>query len=142
MSIATPTTTPKPVDDTAARPLRCFLVEDNAIIRRGLAAALEDQVAVQVVGMAEDERGAIAWLRKQPPGCELLIIDIFLRQGNGLDVLRQARALQPEMRRVVLTNFATDAMRRCCIALGADRVFDKSMELAELLAYCESLQSG
>lgn len=132
MSIATPTTTPKPVDDTAARPLRCFLVEDNAIIRRGLAAALEDQVAVQVVGMAEDERGAIAWL----------IIDIFLRQGNGLDVLRQARALQPEMRRVVLTNFATDAMRRCCIALGADRVFDKSMELAELLAYCESLQSG
>jgi DNA-binding NarL/FixJ family response regulator len=40
---------------------------------------------------------------------------------------------------VVLTNFATPDMRRRCLQLGADRVFDKSAELEELLIYCESM---
>ena len=68
-----------------------------------------------------------------------MIIDIFLRKGTGLEVLRQARDLHPGARLVVLTNFATADMRKRCAQLGADRVFDKSAELEELLAYCEGL---
>jgi len=121
-------------------PLRCFLVEDSAVIRQNLIATLEELLAVQIVGTAEDERGAVDWLKaNNAEACDLMIIDIFLRKGTGLEVLRQARARHPEARLVVLTNFATADMRKRCAQLGADRVFDKSAELEELLAYCEGL---
>lgn len=125
--------------DPSKNPLRCFLVEDSAVIRQNLVATLEELLAVQVVGTAEDERSALEWLRHNNGPCDLMIIDIFLRQGTGLEVLRQAHALRPDARLVVLSNFATADMRKRCAQLGADRVFDKSAELEELLAYCEEL---
>lgn len=130
-----------PVSSTAidtTQALRCYLVEDSAVIRQNLVATLEELLNVQVVGHAEDEAGALAWL-DQGHDCELMIIDIFLRSGTGLEVLRRARQQRPQTRLVVLTNYATADMRRRCTELGADRVFDKSAELEELLAYCEEL---
>lgn len=120
-------------------PLRCFVVEDNAVIRQNLVATLEEMLAVQIVGFAEDEASAIGWLRGTQDACDLMVIDIFLKSGTGLEVLRHARQLRPTAKLVVLTNYATADMRRRCLQLGADRVFDKSAELEELLAYCEAL---
>jgi DNA-binding NarL/FixJ family response regulator len=122
-----------------AQPLSCFIVEDSPIIRQNLIATLEELLPMRVVGTAEDERSALAWMRSPGARCDLLIIDIFLKAGTGLEVLRQARTLRPEARLVVLTNYATPDMRRRCTELGAHRVFDKSAELEELLAYCASL---
>jgi DNA-binding NarL/FixJ family response regulator len=51
--------------------------------------------------------------------------------------LRSAQDLEMPARRVVLSNYATPEMRRRCLELGADRVFDKSSELEELIAYCD-----
>lgn len=131
-------TLPEPGADTA---LRCFVVEDSPLIRQNLVATLEEMLAVRIVGFAEDERGAVEWLQ-QGVECELMIIDIFLKSGTGLEVLRQARLARPRVQLVVLTNYATADMRRRCIQLGADRVFDKSAELEELLAYCEELAAS
>ncbi len=114
-------------------------MEDSPIIRQNLIATLEELLPMRVVGTAEDERSALAWMRSPGARCDLLIIDIFLKAGTGLEVLRQARALRPESRRVVLTNYATPDMRRRCAELGAHRVFDKSAELEELLAFCADL---
>ena len=121
------------------RPLRCFLVEDSPVIRQSLIATLEEMLSIDVVGTADDERSAVSWLASGEASCDLMIIDIFLKSGTGLEVLRRARELAPQARRVVLTNYATADMRRRCAELGADRVFDKSAELDELLAYCEDL---
>ncbi len=118
--------------------LTCFLVEDNPVIRQNLIATLEEMLVVRMVGTAEDEASAVEWLRGDAP-CDLMIIDIFLKSGTGLEVLRRARLWRPSIKLVVLTNYATPDMRRRCLQLGADRVFDKSAELEELLAYCESL---
>ena len=131
----------EPTSETAAPVMRCFVVEDSPLIRQNLVATLEEMLAVQVVGFAEDERGALDWLQ-QGVDCELIIIDIFLKSGSGLEVLRQARAARPRSQLVVLTNYATADMRRRCLQLGADRVFDKSAELEELLAYCEEISSA
>lgn len=133
--------TGNPQASHSASALSCFVVEDSAVIRQNLVATLEEMLELSVVGFAEDEASAVEWLRAGHE-CELMIIDIFLRSGTGLEVLRQARALRPSARLVVLTNYATPEMRRRCIDLGADRVFDKSAELEDLLAYCEDLVSG
>ena len=122
--------------------LSCFLVEDSAVIRQSLTAALEELLPLRVVASDADASAAIARLGDATLPCDLLIIDLFLRQGSGLDVLGAARRQRPQARRVVLSNHATPDMRRRAAALGADRVFDKSAELDELLAYCAALCAG
>lgn len=119
--------------------LRCFLVEDSPVIRYNLIATLEEMLPMQVIGFAEDALSAEQWMASSGSDCNLLIIDIFLKAGTGLQVLQQTSRLCPAARRVVLTNYATPRLRQRCLQLGADRVFDKSSELEELLDYCAGL---
>ena len=119
--------------------LRCFLVEDSLAIQQNLVATLEEMLPMQVVGMCEDECSAVQWMEQPDHPCDLMIIDVFLKSGSGLEVLRRARLLHPQRHLVVLTNYATADMRQRAQHLGADRLFDKSAELDELLAYCETL---
>lgn len=121
--------------------LRTFIVEDSPVIRDNLVAALQDLADAEILGTAADEASAVQWLQ-QGQACDLLVIDIFLREGSGLGVLRAAAELGSHARRVVLTNYATQEMRQHCLALGANRVFDKSRELDELLAYCAQVAAG
>lgn len=118
--------------------LTCYIVEDSPVIRQNLVATLQELLALECVGFAEDEAGALGWLAAGGQA-RLMIIDIFLKSGTGIEVLRHARTARPHTRMVVLTNYATAEMRRRCLQLGADRVFDKSAELEELIGYCESL---
>jgi DNA-binding NarL/FixJ family response regulator len=126
----------------AARRLRCFIVEDSAVIRQNLVAMLEDLLPVDVVGYAEDEKHALEWLDSTEGFCDLLLIDVFLKVGSGLPVLAAAQASGRAGKLVVLSNYATPDIRRRCAALGADRVFDKSSELDELIAFCAELGAG
>ena len=122
--------------------IKAFIVEDSPVIRENLAAALEELAPVHVVGSAEDEPAAVNWLAAEGQECDLLIIDIFLKRGSGLGVLRAAGELHRPMILVVLSNYATPDMRRKCMDLGADRVFDKSNEIDALLQYCVRLANG
>lgn len=119
--------------------MTCFLVEDSPVIRQNLIATLEEMLAMKVIGTADDELGAKAWMTSADHRCDLMIIDIFLKSGTGLAVLEAARRWSSTTKLVVLSNYATSDMRHRCTALGADRVFDKSSELEDLLAYCEEL---
>ena len=116
--------------------LKTFLVEDSAVIRHSLVATLEELAPVEVVGTADDEESAVKWLTDADHHPELVIIDIFLKNGSGLGVLRRIQTLHKDTKLVVLTNYATREMRNKCLALGADRVFDKSNEIDALVAYC------
>ena len=140
MAATSPMNSPSVDQVPAARPaLSCFLVEDSPVIRENLIATFEEMLGMQVVGVAEDEHAALRWLQGPDSHCDLMIIDIFLKTGTGLEVLARAKALRPGLKLIVLTNYATTEMRRRCLLLGADRVFDKSAELEELLAYCETV---
>jgi DNA-binding NarL/FixJ family response regulator len=122
--------------------LKAFIVEDSAVIRENLIAALEELAPIQVVGTAVDEPGAVNWLANSGVECDLVIIDIFLKSGSGLGVLRAANGLRRPLRLVVLSNYATPDMRRKCLELGASRVFDKSNEIDSLILYCARLAAG
>lgn len=124
-------------------PIKTYIVEDSPLIRESLIATLEELLPVSVVGWAEDEAGALAWLtRAAGPAVDLVIIDIFLKSGSGLGLLRAARQLPVGPRLVVLSNYATADIRRRCLALGAHRVFDKSHEIDALIQYCSGLVAG
>jgi DNA-binding NarL/FixJ family response regulator len=123
-------------------PLKTYIVEDSPVIRENLIATLEELVPVVVVGTAEDESTASQWLAQPDHPVDLVIIDIFLSGGSGLGVLRAAKAHPQGARMVVLTNYATQDMRRKCLELGADKVFDKSHEIDALIRYCGRLATG
>ena len=122
--------------------LKTYIVEDSPVIRENLIATLEELVPVNVVGTAEEESTAISWLTHDSTTCDLLIVDIFLKSGSGLGVLKAAQGLDRTMKTVVLSNYATSDMRRKCLELGADRVFDKSNEIDALIHYCTHLAAG
>lgn len=119
--------------------LKTYIVEDSPVIRKSLIAALEELVPIEVVGTAEDESTAVQWLMQPDNHADLVIVDIFLKGGSGLGVLRVAHGLAQRRHLVVLSNYATADIRRKCLELGADRVFDKSNEIDALIEYCGGL---
>ena len=115
-----------------------FLVEDNRTIRDNLIPALEDLANAKIVGIAETESDATAWLAAHADEWQLMIVDLFLREGSGLGVLRSSKSRKPSQRAVVLSNYVNADIRARCRALGADAVFDKSKELDAFFDYCNA----
>jgi DNA-binding NarL/FixJ family response regulator len=122
--------------------LKTYIVEDSPVIRENLIATLEELGPVRVVGTAEDESTAVQWLSQSDNQVDLVIVDIFLKKGTGLGVISASNALAQRHKLVVLSNYATPDMRAKCLALGADKVFDKSNEIDSLILYCTRLSSG
>lgn len=109
------------------------------IIRDSLIEALEDLAGARIVATAQDEAGALAWLRRHPSAWKLAVIDLFLTQGSGIGVLKAIANRGADQHAVVLTNYATADIRQRCMNAGANTVFDKSTQLEEFLDYCRGL---
>ena len=112
-----------------------ILVEDNETIRATLVPAMEELAGLRVIDFAETASAAISLLLAKPEW-ELVVVDLFLKDGTGLEVLRACQARSPAQRVVVLTNYPTVQMRKRCHELGADAFFDKSAELDAFFDYC------
>ena len=116
--------------------LKTFIVEDNATIRENLIGTLEELTCVQAVGSAETELEACNWLAQNKDGWDLIILDLFLRQGTGLGILALCKQRLPRQKVIILSNYATPDIRQRCSELGVDAVFDKSNEIDGLVEYC------
>jgi two-component system, OmpR family, response regulator len=132
----------QPTDMTHPVALITYIVEDSATIRDNLISTLEEIAPVKVVGFAETEQEASLWLSSHNGDWQLAIVDLFLKEGSGLGVLKGCQNRLAYQKVVVLTNYATADIRRRCAELGSDAVFDKSNELEELLAFCMSATAG
>ncbi|MBC7437916.1 MAG: response regulator transcription factor [Bdellovibrionales bacterium] len=115
---------------------RAYIVEDSPTIRENLFATLTELALVEPVGAAETESEGKAWLATNSDYWDLAIVDLFLKEGSGLNILEACKYRQSQQKMVVLTNHATQDIRWRCAQLGADAVFDKSMEIDALVDYC------
>lgn len=124
------------VEASTNRPLRVVLIEDSSLVRQSLGNVLTELGGVEVVGGAEDERSAIELLLLKQP--DLAILDLQLRTGSGLGVLR-ALFRNPDQfghpRTVVFSNHDQKLVREHCFALGIEGFFDKASQMAALVAY-------
>lgn len=120
-------------------PLRIFLVEDSPMLRELLGERLVEIVGVILGGEADTEDAAFARLSTDP--CEIVILDIELHQGNGIQLLRRLNQRNDVNKqiRILFSNNAAGAYRRAAAAVGVDFFFDKTTELPALLSLLAQL---
>mgnify|MGYP003575619839 FL=1 len=120
-------------------PLTVFLVEDNSHVRLGLIPALQDLIGAQILATAESENEAITWLAAHKEGWDLAVVELYLKRGTGLGVVRWTNGRPGRQKVAVLTDYPTEATRSRCQKAGADAVFDKETELDQFIAFCQGL---
>jgi two-component system, OmpR family, response regulator len=116
--------------------LQAFVVEDNPTIRENLVGTLEELTCVRVAGTSATEDDAFSWLDQNRERWDLLIIDLFLKQGSGLHLAQRLTQRRPGQKLVVFSNYINANVRKRCAQLGVDAVFDKSTEIDALVDYC------
>jgi DNA-binding NarL/FixJ family response regulator len=124
------------------RDLNVVLVEDHAGYREQLRQLFEGLEGVRVVHTADRVQDILGWLSDHPRGWDLLVLDIFLAEGHGYQVLRACRDRQAHQRAVLLTSYTREPAASQAITLGADAVFDKTTGTSLLLRYATELQQA
>ena len=119
------------------KPLRIFLVEDSPLLRGRLENMLSQHAAFKVTGLAAAESEAVEKLESIP--YDVIVVDVELRPGSGIGVIRQARARNKDVKEgghvwiIVLTNYDLPTVRERCMQAGADHFLDKMREIDQLI---------
>ena len=122
---------------------KAYIVEDSPTIRDNLIETLQELASVQPVGTADTEHEGKRWLAQNDAQWDIAIVDLFLREGSGLNILEALqRKRRPGQKLIVLSNHASKDVRWRCQQLGADAVFDKSTEIDALVDYCLKQREG
>jgi len=106
--------------------MNIFVVEDAPEIRRRLVAMLQMVAGINVIGEAESVSEAIEGVLGSPT--DMVLLDLQLKDGTGLEVLARVKQARPQLRVIVLTNFATPQYRQASLSAGAEFCLDKSRE--------------
>lgn len=123
-----------------ALPLRVLLIEDSPLIRERLAETIVEAGHIEIVGHADSEQAAIGLLASTV--WHAMVLDLQLRHGTGLGVLRALVSMRPPGARViVLTNYAFPQYRAKSFALGADHFLDKAREYHRVREILDALAS-
>jgi len=120
--------------------LSILIVEDSTVIRQRLRSLLRESASVGLIAQAETEADALAYLSRLRP--DMAIIDLRLRSGSGLGVVRYLKSHVPACLVVVLTNAPIAEVRDACLQVGADHVLRKSKDFERLLHFLESLEKS
>jgi DNA-binding NarL/FixJ family response regulator len=97
--------------------IRVFLVDDHELVREGIRSLLEGDEDIDVVGEASTAAEALVRIPLAKP--DVVILDVRLEDGNGVDVCREVRSAMPELVCLMLTSFADDEALYASIMAGA-----------------------
>lgn len=128
--------TSRPADAT----VRVMIVDDHEVVRRGIVTVIDASPALSVVGEASSVEEAQRRLPAVRP--DVLVVDLQLPDGTGIDVMRRARELEPDQRMLVLTSFDDDAALRESRAIGASGMLLKSSRSRDIVTAIERVAAG
>jgi two-component system response regulator DevR len=120
--------------------LRILLVDDHEVVRLGVRILIERQPGMEVVGEATTVREAVSQAEQLVP--DVVVLDIRLPGGDGLDACRQIKARRPETRIIILTSFPDDEVLYDAIAAGADGYVLKQIGSDDLIHALERVGQG
>jgi DNA-binding NarL/FixJ family response regulator len=120
-----------------ARPSRLFVIEDSDVVRALWRTVVAKIAGLSLSGEFNRVSTAIAAIRREPP--HVVLLDINLSDGNGMEVLRVVKAECPMTKVVVVSNCADTTHRRYFAKAGAYAFYDKSHELPAMRHMLEHL---
>ncbi|MFZ3140733.1 response regulator [Polaromonas sp.] len=109
--------------------LRIFIADDSSLIRERVASMLR-ACAMTIVGQAETPQDSIEGILAVYP--DVVVLDVQLEGGSGLQVLRAIRHAAPDIAFVIFSNSSDPGYRKCYLGAGADHFLDKSHEFDQL----------
>jgi DNA-binding NarL/FixJ family response regulator len=119
--------------------MRVLIAESSTVVREKLVSILGDLKGIEVVGQAQDAPSARALARDTKP--DVTIMDSLDAAGDSIGLLQYIKAIRPDSKVIVLTNFVEPENRDMCYRNGADYFFDKSIEFEEAIAVIRNLLS-
>ena len=125
---------------TKPAPLRVMLVDDHEIVRDGIKAMLDTQDDIVVTAQAGSVQEAIDEAARTRP--DVVVMDVRLADGSGIEATRQIRADHPETKVLMLTSFADDEALFSSIMAGASGYVLKQVKPGELLRAIRAVGAG
>jgi DNA-binding NarL/FixJ family response regulator len=127
-------------DDTAERTLRLLVVDDHEVVRQGLVALLDRRSGFEVVAQAGTVSEAIAAATRFEP--DVVVMDVRLPDGSGIEACREIRATRPATRVVMLTSYPDEDAVLSAIIAGASGYLLKQVRGRDLVTAIESVGRG
>jgi two-component system, NarL family, response regulator DevR len=121
-------------------PLRVLLVDDHEVVRQGLSALLKATDDIIVAGEAGTVRDAIEEAERTRP--DVVVMDVRLADGSGIEATREIRARRPETQVIMLTSFADDEALFASIMAGASGYVLKQVKSGELIRAIRTVGRG
>jgi two-component system response regulator DevR len=128
------------VSDPPARPLRLLVVDDHEVVRQGLVALLDRREGFEVVAEAGSVAEALAAATRYQP--DIVVMDVRLPDGSGVEACREIRAELPDTRVVMLTSYPDEEAVLSAIVAGASGYLLKQVRARDLVAALEAVGRG
>ncbi len=125
---------------TPERPMRLVVVDDHEVVRQGLVALLDRRREFSVVAEAGTVAESLAVTRRHRP--DLVVMDVRLPDGSGIEACRDIRAEMPETRVVMLTSYPDEEAVLSAILAGASGYLLKQIRGRDLVAALEAIGRG
>jgi DNA-binding NarL/FixJ family response regulator len=123
-----------------APPLRVMLVDDHEIVRDGIRAMLDAEDDIVVTTEASTVREAVDEAARTRP--DVIVMDVRLSDGSGIEATREIRAARPETKVLMLTSFADDEALFSSIMAGASGYVLKQVKSGDLLRAIRAIGAG
>ena len=117
--------------DDQSMTIHLLIVDDSELIRTSLRALLGSVAGIASIREASTLSDALASIRADPPA--LVILDMNLPDGLGMDIIKPLKQLSPKVLIAVFTIDTNPICHQVCLARGADWFFEKATETDELL---------
>ena len=120
--------------------VKVYLLDDHDIVRRGLRDLLAAARDIQVVGDSSSARGAAREILDR--GANVMVLDLQLQDGTGIEVCRQVRAVDPTVSGLLLTSFDEDEALAAALLAGAGGYVVKASQGADITGAVRRLGGG
>lgn len=117
-----------------------MIVDDHEVVRRGIAEVIDRSEGMSVVAEAGSVAEGVRRASLVHP--QVMLVDLQLPDGTGIDLMRSVRATQPETRAIVLTSFDDDTALAAALEVGAAAYVLKSVRGAEIADVVRAVAAG
>ena len=120
--------------------MKVFIADDSLEVRKRIIAMLSDLQKIDIIGEAENVQEAINSIQELKP--DVIILDIRMPGGSGIDVLKKIKKINHVPVIIMLTNYPYPQYRKTCLDAGADFFFDKSGEFEKVVDVLRGISIG